>query len=169
MRRRSRLHETHGTGRKRYLTLRSKTCLSEVIIPALEGHRGRIVKNTGDGFIAIFDSVVDGLTCALAMQKGIDCRKDDAPVKFRMGLNVGDIIVEEGDVFGDGVNVAARLQAMAVPGGVCVSALIRDQLRGKLVVEFESLGRRRGKKGEEPIRCILWRTLRLLSGTASPT
>ena len=134
-----------------------KSCLNEVILPALETHRGHIVKNTGDGFIAIFESVVDSLACALAVQDGVAAKKECSRISFRIGINVGDIIAEDGDVFGDGVNVAARLQTLAVPGGVCVSALVRDQLRGKLEVEFESIGRRTVKKGEEPIDAYLAR------------
>ena len=128
-----------------------KACVNDIVLPALETHRGRIVKDTGDGFIAVFDSVVDSLACALAIQDGIAGRNGGTRLAFRIGVNIGDIITEERDVFGDGVNVAARLQALAAPGGVCVSALLRDQVRGKLQVEFESLGRKRVKKGEEPI------------------
>ena len=128
-----------------------KACVSDVVLPALETYRGRIVKSTGDGFIAVFDSVVDSVSCALAIQHGVAARKDNTRLAFRIGVNVGDVITEERDVFGDGVNVAARLQALAAPGGVCVSALLRDQIRGKLKVEFESLGRKRVKKGETPL------------------
>lgn len=128
-----------------------KACVSDIVLPALESHHGRIVKNTGDGFIAVFDSVVDSLSCALAIQDGVASMNGDTRLSFRIGVNVGDIITEERDVFGDGVNIAARLQALAAPGGVCVSALLRDQIRGKMQVEFESLGRKRVKKGEEPL------------------
>jgi adenylate cyclase len=134
-------------------------CLNEIVLPALETFRGRIVKSTGDGFIAVFDSVVDSLACALAIQEGVAGRKGGARLTFRIGVNVGDVITEEWDVFGDGVNVAARLQALAAPGGVCVSALLRDQVRGKLQVEFESLGRKRVKKGEAPLHAYAVRAI----------
>lgn len=128
-----------------------KNYLDHVVRPSLDSHRGRLVKSTGDGFIAVFDSVVDGVACALEIQEGVARDEGRPRLTFRIGVNVGDIIVEEGDVFGDGVNIAARLQALAPPGGVCVSALLRDQIRGKLQVEFESLGRKRVKKSDIPL------------------
>ncbi len=128
-----------------------KSCLNDVVLPAIEARRGRIVKSTGDGFIAIFDSAVDGLACALEIQDGIAAKGEGLRIAFRIGVNVGDIIVEDNDVFGDGVNIAARLQALAEPGGVCVSALLRDQIGAKLPVEYVSQGRRRVKKGETPL------------------
>ena len=128
-----------------------KSCLSDVVRPAMAAHRGRLVKSTGDGFIAVFESAIDGLACALEIQDGVAGKGEGFPIAFRVGVNVGDVIVEEDDVYGDGVNIAARLQTLATPGGVCVSALLRDQIRSKLPVEFLYLGRKRVKRNEAPL------------------
>jgi TolB-like protein/class 3 adenylate cyclase/tetratricopeptide (TPR) repeat protein len=143
-----------------------KSCLNNIVAPALTTHRGRIVKSTGDGFIAVFDSVVDSLSCALAIQDGIVGKDGGSPISFRIGVNVGDVIEEDADVFGDGVNIAARLQALAAPGGVCVSAHVREQLRGKIKVEFESLGRKRVKKNDAPVEAYAVRPIDGESGRA---
>src|SRR6516164_7415591 len=104
---------------------RLKTHLRELVDPKIEEHRGRIVKNTGDGFLAEFPSVVDAVRCAVAVQRGMIDREpempDDQRIRLRIGINLGDVIAEEHDIFGDGVNVAARLEALAEPGGICVS------------------------------------------------
>ena len=104
---------------------RLKAHLGELVNPKIAEHRGRIVKNTGDGFLAEFASVVDAVRCAVEIQRGmIDCEPevpDERRIRFRIGINLGDVIVEEHDIFGDGVNVAARLEALAEPGGVCIS------------------------------------------------
>jgi adenylate cyclase len=101
-----------------------KAHLRELVEPKISEHRGRIVKNTGDGFLAEFPSVVDAVRCAVEVQRGMAERNADAPpggrIEFRIGINLGDVIVEEHDIFGDGVNVAARLEALAEPGGICV-------------------------------------------------
>lgn len=132
-----------------------KACLADIVTPAVERHRGRIVKSTGDGFVAVFDSVVDGLACAVLIQDGVAKRGTAGTagprLDFRIGVNLGDVIIEEADVYGDGVNIAARLQALAAPGGVCVSALVRDEIRGKLPIEFDSLGPKRVKRTDEPL------------------
>ncbi len=118
--------------------------LSEVIHPAVEQHRGRLVKTTGDGFLAEFGSVVDSLRCAVAIQESIAARNEAIPVDrrvvFRIGINLGDVIVQDGDVFGDGVNVAARLEGLAEPGGICMSEDAYRQVRGKLDLGFKDLG-----------------------------
>jgi class 3 adenylate cyclase len=105
----------------------------ELIDPGIDGHHGRIVKTTGDGLLVEFGSVVDALRCATAVQAGMAERNAAIPaerrIEFRIGINVGDVVVEDGDIFGDGVNVAARLEALAEPGGICVSRVVRDQLR----------------------------------------
>src|SRR5690348_18216325 len=97
--------------------------LRELIDPKITEHRGRIVKNTGDGFLAEFPSVVDAVRCAVETQRGMAERNGGAPpekrIEFRIGINLGDVIAEPHDVFGDGVNVAARLEALAEPGGIC--------------------------------------------------
>ena len=115
---------------------RLKAHLGELVNPKIEEHRGRIVKNTGDGFLAEFPSVVDAVRCAAEVQRGMADREPEVPeeqrIRFRIGINLGDVIAEENDIFGDGVNVAARLEALAEPGGICVSRIVRDQVRDRL-------------------------------------
>jgi adenylate cyclase len=105
----------------------------ELVDPKIKQHRGRTVKNTGDGMLVEFPSVVDAVRCAVEVQREMAERNADVPVErrieFRIGINLGDVIAEEHDIFGDGVNVAARLEALAEPGGVCVSRVVRDQVR----------------------------------------
>src|SRR5262250_3292901 len=104
---------------------RLRAHLREVVDPKIEEHRGRSVKNTGDGFLAEFASVVDAVRCATEIQRGmIDCEREvpeERRIRFRVGINLGDVIVEEDDIFGDGVNIAARMEGLAVPGGICIS------------------------------------------------
>ena len=111
---------------------RLKAHLAELIDPKIEEHRGRTVKNTGDGFLAEFPSVVDAVRCAIEVQREMADREPDVPeerrIRFRIGINLGDVIVEEHDIFGDGVNVAARLEALAEPGGICISGTVRDHI-----------------------------------------
>src|SRR6516225_159465 len=115
--------------------------LRELAEPRIAQHRGRIVKNTGDGFLAEFASVVDAMRCAAEIQRGMAHRQPEVPeerrIRFRIGVNRGDVIVEEHDIFGDGVNVAARLVTLAEPGGICVSRMVRDNVRDKLDYAFE--------------------------------
>ncbi len=119
-------------------------------------HRGRIVKNTGDGLLAEFASVVDAVRCAAEMQRGMIDREPQLPderrIKFRIGINLGDVIAEGGDIFGDGVNVAARLETLAEPGGICVSGVVRDQIRDKLPFPLEDLGEQSVKNIVRPVR-----------------
>jgi TolB-like protein/Flp pilus assembly protein TadD len=114
------------------------------------------VKNTGDGFLAEFQSVVDAVRCAVEMQRGMAERNQETPperrIEFRIGINLGDVIVEEHDIFGDGVNVAARLEALAAPGGICVSRVARDQVRDRLDYAFEDLGEQSVKNIARPVR-----------------
>ena len=115
---------------------RLKARLGELIQPKIGEHRGRIVMNTGDGFLAEFPSVIDAVRCAVEIQRGMADRNIGTPpekrIEFRVGVNLGDVIVEEHDICGDGVNVAARLEAIAEPGGICVSRVVRDQVRDRL-------------------------------------
>src|SRR5258707_1816079 len=108
---------------------RLRSIRAELIDPKITEHRGRIVKTTGDGLLVEFSSVVDALRCATEWQRGMGERNTDVPptsrIEFRIGINVGDIVVEDGDIFGDGVNVAARLEGLAEPGGVCVSTRVQ--------------------------------------------
>src|SRR5262252_8180145 len=130
--------------------------LRELVNPKIAEHRGRIVKNTGDGFLAEFPSVVDGVRCAVEIQRGIAERNEGTPaeqrIEFRIGINLGDVIVEEHDIFGDGVNVAARLEGLAEAGGICVSRTVRDHVRDKLDCTFEDLGAQQVKNIARPVR-----------------
>jgi class 3 adenylate cyclase len=128
----------------------------ELIDPKIAAHRGRIVKTTGDGALVEFPSAVEAVACAISVQRGIALRNEgvaeDNRVIFRIGINVGDIISEAGDIFGDGVNVAARLESLCEPGGLCISRTVRDQVRDKLPVTFDDLGEQQVKNIARPVR-----------------
>jgi adenylate cyclase len=135
---------------------RLKAHLRELVDPKIKEHRGRIVKNTGDGFLAEFASVVDAVRCAVEVQRGMIDREpempDDQRTKFRIGINLGDVIAEEHDIFGDGVNVAARLEALAEPGSICISRVVRDQVRDRLDLVFDDMGEQQVKNIARPVR-----------------
>jgi TolB-like protein len=124
--------------------VRLKEYLRVLIDPKVAAHHGRIVKTTGDGLLVEFNSVVDAVRCAIDVQRGMAERNADVPpknrIEFRIGINVGDIIKDKGDIFGDGVNVAARLEAITEPGGICVSDDAYRQVRDKLDIAFEDAG-----------------------------
>jgi adenylate cyclase len=128
----------------------------EVVDPKIAENRGRIVKTTGDGLLAEFASVVDAERCAVEVQREMIARNAAAPagrrIEFRMGINLGDIIIEDGDIFGDGVNIAARLEALAEPGGICLSAAAHEQVRDRLDLAFEDLGEQQVKNITRPVR-----------------
>jgi adenylate cyclase len=128
----------------------------EVSDPKIAEHRGRIVKTTGDGLLAEFASVVDAVRCAVELQRALALHNDaiakERRIEFRIGINLGDIIIDEHDIYGDGVNVAARLEALAEPGGICVSRVVRDQVRDRLDITFEDLGEQHVKNIARPIR-----------------
>ena len=136
--------------------------------PKITEHRGRIVKTTGDGVLVEFASVVDAVRCAVEIQRGMAERNADVPaerrIEFRIGINVGDIISDDNDIYGDGVNVAARLEALAEPGGICVSRVVRDQVRDKLDFAFDDQGEQQVKNIARPVRVYLIRP-----GAASQT
>src|ERR1700732_2074190 len=140
---------------------RLKAHLRELVEPKIKEHRGRTVKNTGDGFLAEFASVVDAVRCAAEVQRGMADRNADTPedqrITFRVGINLGDVIVEEHDIFGDGVNVAARLEGIAEPGGICISRVVRDQIRDKLLYPFEDRGEQSVKNIARPVRVYAMR------------
>ena len=140
---------------------RLKAHLGELVNPKIAEDRGRIVKNTGDGLLAEFASVVDAVRCAVEVQRGMADREPGVPedrrIRFRIGINLGDVIVEEHDIFGDGVNVAARLEALAEPGGICVSRIVRDQVRDRLDYAFEDLGAQSVKNITRPVRVFALR------------
>jgi adenylate cyclase len=135
---------------------RLKAHLRELVDPKIAEHRGRVVKNTGDGFLAEFASVVDAVRCAVEVQRGVAEANAASPpenrIEFRMGVNLGDVIAEEHDIFGDGVNVAARLEALAEPGGICVSRVVRDQVRDRLDYTFDDLGEQQVKNIARSVR-----------------
>ena len=149
---------------------RLKGHLGQLVEPKITEHRGRIVKNTGDGFLAEFASVVDAVRCAVEIQRGMGERNaetsEDKRIAFRIGVNLGDVIIEEHDIFGDGVNVAARLEALAQPGGICVSRVVRDQVRDKLDFAFEDMGEQQVKNIARPVRVYRVREGTLQTPTA---
>ena len=127
----------------------------ELIDPKVAEYCGRIVKTTGDGVLLEFPSVVDAVRCAVDVQRGMAERNASVPpeqrIEFRIGISVGDIIIDGGDIFGDGVNVAARLQTLADPGGICVSRVVRDQVLDKLSFACEDLGPQEIKNIARPV------------------
>ena len=128
----------------------------ELIDPLIDQHRGRIFKTTGDGMLIEFASVVDAVRCAVVVQQGMEDRNANLPegerIRFRIGINLGDVMVDEGDMFGDGVNVAARIEALAAPGEICVSASVREQVGEKLPIGFTDLGEHGVKNIARPVR-----------------
>jgi adenylate cyclase len=128
----------------------------ELINPLIAAHGGRIVKLMGDGALAEFASVVDAVECAVAVQRGIAGRNagiaEERRIEFRIGINLGDIIIDGDDIYGDGVNVAARLEALAEPGGICISSAAREQVLDKVPISFADLGERSIKNIERPVR-----------------
>ena len=134
---------------------RVKAHLRELVDPKITEHHGRIVKNTGDGLLAEFASVVDALRCSTEMQAGMAERNTAVPadkrIEFRIGLHQGDVVIEEHDIFGDAVNVAARLEGLAEAGGICVSARVRGDAAGKLDLAFEDMGQQELKNIARPV------------------
>ena len=130
--------------------------LADAVEPAIAEHGGRIVKNTGDGFLAEFPSAVEAVRAAVQFQTRIKeltiGDAEDRRIALRVGVNIGDVIVEPHDIFGDGVNIAARLESIAEPGGICISSSAYDQVRGKVGVEFTDLGEQNLKNIARPVR-----------------
>jgi adenylate cyclase len=141
---------------------RLKAHRRELIDPKISEHSGRIVKTTGDGMLAEFASVVDAVRCAAELQRAMIDREagmpEDRRIRFRIGINLGDVIVDGGDIFGDGVNLAARLEALAEPGGICISRMVRDQVRDKLSYAFEDLGEQSVKNIARSVRVYALRS-----------
>ena len=127
---------------------------AELLDPSIDGHGGRIVKTTGDGMLVEFPSAVDALRCAMAIQTGMATRQGD--LKLRIGVNVGDVVIEGGDILGDGVNIAARLEGVAEPGGVAISGAVREYIAGRIDGEFRDGGQRELKNIDRPINIWLW-------------
>src|SRR5262249_4459306 len=147
---------------------RLKVHRRELIDRKISEHHGRIVKTTGDGVLIEFPSVVEAVSCAVEVQRSMADRNADVSpekrIEFRVGINLGDVIVEDGDIFGDGVNLAARLEALADPGGICVSRTVRNQVRDKLSYVFDDMGERVVKNIARPVRAY---RLRVDSSTAT--
>jgi adenylate cyclase len=135
--------------------------LRELVTPKINEHHGRLVKSTGDGMLAEFSSVVDAVVCAIEVQCGMRVRNasvdDDNCICFRIGVNVSDVLAEPDDIFGDGVNIAARLEALAEPNGICISAAVHEQVRDKLPYQFEDLGAQRVKNIARPLHTFALR------------
>jgi adenylate cyclase len=136
-----------------------KSFRKTLVDPSIAAHRGRIVKTTGDGMLVEFASAVDAARCAVDVQRGMAAQNADVPqdvrIEFRIGIHVGDIIFDDNDIFGDGVNIAARLEGIAEPGGICVSDDAQRQVRGKVDFAFGDLGLQTLKNIAEPMR--VWR------------
>src|SRR5262249_34308441 len=133
-----------------------KTLRNDLVDPKITEHNGRVVKLTGDGILVEFPSVVSAVACAAEIQRAVRARNDSVPpdtrIEFRIGVNVGDVIVEGEDILGDGVNVAARLEGIAPPGGIAVSQSVREHVGKRLNLVFEDIGERRLKNIEQPVR-----------------
>src|SRR5438270_11831127 len=133
-----------------------KSIRADFIDDKIARHQGRIVKLTGDGILVEFSSVVSAVACAVEVQRGIRERNTNVPkdrrIEFRIGVNLGDVIVEGGDIFGDGVNVAARLESIAKPGGIAISHSVRDHVGNRLDLVFQDMGEQSLKNIERPIR-----------------
>jgi adenylate cyclase len=134
---------------------RLKAHRRELTDPKIAEHHGRIVKTTGDGVLVEFPSVVNAVQCAVEIQREMARRNADAPkerrIEFRIGINLGDIIIDGDDIFGDGVNIAARLEGLAEPGGICISGDVHRQVRGKLEIGFDDTGGQQVKNIAEPV------------------
>jgi adenylate cyclase len=148
-----------------------KTLRRGLIDPAVAAHRGRIVKTSGDGMLVEFASAVDAIRCAVELQQAVAKENAGVPpelrIEFRIGIHVGDIIIDDDDIFGDGVNIAARLEGIAAPGGICISDDAQRQIRGKLDVVFDDMGPQELKNIAEPMRswCLRFGD----QGSASPS
>jgi class 3 adenylate cyclase len=153
-----------GTAR----TLREHRAIADALVSK---HGGRIVKTTGDGVLLEFTSVVDAVECAVAVQAVMAERNEGVPAErrmlFRIGINLGDILIEGDDILGDGVNIAARLESIAEPGGICISSTAYEQVRGKVPVEFADLGEQRLKNIDRPVRLYAVRSASFSTETAA--
>jgi len=149
-------------------TIRTLTYYRELMTPVIKGHRGRVVDSPGDNLLAEFASVVDAVQCAVVIQTTLRAENANLPqnrkMEFRIGINLGDVMVEGERIYGDGVNIAARVEGLAEAGGICISGTVFDQVKGKVSVNFEDLGPQQVKNIAEPIRA--YRAV-LGSGTVS--
>ncbi len=142
-------------------TIRTLTAYREVMATLIRQHRGRVVDAPGDNLLAEFASAVDAVRYAAEIQRELRVRNTDLPVhrkmEFRIGVNVGDVIVEGERIYGDGVNIAARLEGLAEPGGICISGTVYDHIKNKLALGYEYLGEQTVKNIAEPVR--VWRVV----------
>ena len=147
-----------------------KTHRKELIDPKVEAFGGRVVKTTGDGLLIEFPSVLDAMQCAVDVQRAIAQRNmhvpEDKRVQFRMGINLGDVIVEEDDIYGDGINIASRLEGLADPGGICISRKVHDDVRDKVSLQFNDLGEQTLKNITRPVQAF---SIDLTSTMGEPT
>ena len=150
---------------------RVKRIRREIIEPTLAEHQGRLIKTSGDGFLAMFESPLEAVRCAIVIQQTMLARNTSLSkqqwIQFRIGVNLGDVIVEPDDIFGDGVNIAARLESLAAPGEVYISGGVYEQVKNKLVCGYHSLGDEKLKNITDPVR-ILSRAARPGGGRAGP-
>src|SRR6202158_4542028 len=149
-------------------TLRTLTSHRKLIDSAIDQHHGRFVNSAGDSVLAEFASVVEAVNCAVEIQTGLKAENANLPperrMKFRIGVNLGDVMVEGDQILGDGVNVAARLESLAEPGGICISNTVYDQVRDKLALGYEDRGEQAVKNIVRPV--LVWRVL--LNGVGDP-
>src|SRR5437879_5940552 len=142
-------------------TIRTLTAYREVMATLIQQHRGRVVDAPGDNLLAEFASVVDAVQCAVVIQTTLKAENANLPpdrrMEFRLGLNLGDVIVEGERIYGDGVNIAARLEALAEPGGICISGTVYEHIKNKLALGYEYLGEQTVKNIAEPVR--VWRVV----------
>src|ERR1700687_1837801 len=164
--------DVHGfsrlMGENEEATLRTLTSHRRIIDSQIDLHHGRFVNSAGDSVLAEFASVVEAVNCAVDIQSGLKAENASlAPerrMEFRIGVNLGDVMVEGEQIYGDGVNVAARLESLADPSGICISGTVREHLGNKLALSYEDLGARSGKNIAEPVRVV-----RVLLNGAVPT
>ncbi len=145
----------------------------DLVDPKINAYRGRIVKLMGDGLLVEFASVVDAVSCSTEVQRGVEERNADVPeaqrIVFRVGINLGDVVIDGDDIQGDGVNVAARLEALSQPGGMCVSNEVYEQVRDRLGLNFEDLGKQDVKNIDRPVQVWAWSTGNAPSAAAAGT
>ena len=146
-------------GEDEVATLQSLTTSRAVTDPLIAQHNGRIVGTASDSILAEFASVVDAMQCAVEIQRELKAKNTELPesrrMEFRIGINLGDVMVEGEQIYGDGVNIAARLEALAKAGGICISGVVYDQVKNKLALRYEDLGEQAVKNIAEPVR--VWR------------
>src|SRR5438128_1547285 len=142
-------------------TIRTLTAYRQVMAALIAQHRGRVVDSPGDNLLAEFASVVDAVRCAVEIQQALQAKNADLPdhrkMEFRLGINLGDVVVEGERLYGDGVNIAARLESLAEPGGICISGTVYDQIENKLALTYEYLGEQTVKNIAKPVR--VWRVV----------